>query len=115
MGPSPSPLGICGLPPERSFGEPDLKARSGIRRPYTPRPGGAMLAQGLERLPHRGVAAAPREELLVAADLGDAAGVEEDDAVGGAGGLQAVGDDDRRALAREALHRGRDAGLVGQV
>ena len=51
----------------------------------------------------------------MAADLGDAAGVEEDDAVGGAGGLEAVGDDDRGAVGGEALHRGDDAGHGPEV
>ena len=48
-------------------------------------------------------------------DLGDSPGVEEHDAVGAAGGLQAVGDHDRGAVGGEALHRGDDAGLVGEV
>jgi hypothetical protein len=41
--------------------------------------------------------------------------MEDDDAVGHLGRLEAVGDDDRGPVARDLLHGGRHAGLGGQV
>ena len=47
-----------------------------------------------ERLPHLGVATVTGQQLLVGSFFGHAAAVEHHDAVGGAGGLQPVGDQD---------------------
>ena len=59
----------------------------------------------------RGVAAARGEQLLVRADLGDAAAVEHDDLVGVADGREPVGDRDRRPALGQPLERLLDGAL----
>ena len=69
----------------------------------------------LERLPHRGVAPLPRQQLVVGPGLLDPAGVQDDDPVGGPGRLQPVGDDDRGPPARHPRMAAATRASVGQV
>ena len=66
-------------------------------------------------VPELGIGAALRQQLLVAAGLDDPAVVDHHDPVGGAGGLQAVGDQQRGAVARHHAHRPLHPGLGAEV
>jgi len=51
----------------------------------------------------------------VSAAFGDRAGVQDDDPVGSAGSLQAVGDDDGGPAVGHLIHGGSQPGLGGEV
>ena len=74
-----------------------LSDRPGARRPPT---------DHLERLPHRRVGPAPLEELVMGPHVGDTTAVEHHDPIGGACGLESVGDDHSGPTVRDPLHGG---------
>ena len=61
--------------------------------------------EDLLRVQLRVDAAGPRQQLLVAADLGDPAALERDDRVGAADGRQPVRDHERRPVAHQVGER----------
>src|SRR5690606_23321539 len=77
--------------------------------------GQAVLQMRGPRGAHVGIAAAPLEQLAVAADLCELAVVDDRDPVGPHGGGQPVRDDDRRTPLEQDVQGGLDFGLRLQV